>query len=684
MRDGIWDSNETLSRTSRNDKDLPFIDLENEDELLQWLNNDLNDKFDARKERLEYISRLEKMYEGEVYDVGPRFSGISDIDESASRRPSSIFNYMSEMTETKMSQRARVKAGIQVIPAKVGIEYENGAEAMKSLLTAKAQELDVDTRVIEGDKSNFITGCSYTFIPWNKNIGPVNPTYKQAVDLGLEIPPSVSMHMGDIDVQIYGPDRAFHQLCKKRWADVDDITLVDFINIDELKYDYPESADEIEPSSGDYIAERIYPEMHRSDKMALVGCYYRRPTKYMPNGAYIKFTRSTILEKNIIKYPYNDNQLPIVYDTDIDLRDSVNGKPFLSNIDKLQRLHDMTSASMARGIAIANSPKWFYQKGSVDPQKLGNNYSSVEVRGPIEPKLVSFNGMPVGGFEMMAKTESGIQRGSNISSMLLGEPPKNARSGLMFQSLIEQDETRESLGMAKRKKRTLAIYKMIMSRAQQFYRPEDGRIFRYLGEDNSYLIYSLEKMNLEGDYDIRFENDSALPLSGSNRIQAIIELNQATAQAGDPMFDKETIAQLLDLGNDRRFRSQATASLKAAQFKLQQILDGTGYTEPAAWDDFIVEYPIFVQALRQREYKGTNDSVKIGLHNYIKSMEFLMWEKSKMNPAFAQRSLAFKEYPIFFKVPMMNPNQIDPNKTTQEIIVNDKSKESNKEDGING
>ena len=61
-----------------------------------------------------------------------------------------------------------------------------------------------------------------------------------------------------------------------------------------------------------------------------------------------------------------------------------------------------------------------------------------------------------------------------------------------------------------------------------------------------------------------------------------------------------------------------------------------------------------------------------------------MWEKSKMNPAFAQRAMAFKEYPIFFKVPMMNPNQTDPNKTTQEIIVNDKSKETNKEDGVNG
>jgi len=171
MREGIWDSNNTLSSTSRNEKDLPFIDFRDEATLLEWLNNDLNDKYDSKKDRLEYISRIEKMYEGEVYDAGPRFTGINDLDESTTRRPSSIFNYMNNMTEAKMSQRAKNKAAIQVIPAQADLEDENKAEAVKSVLTAKAQEVDIDTLASAGDKSNFITGCSYTYIPWNESIG---------------------------------------------------------------------------------------------------------------------------------------------------------------------------------------------------------------------------------------------------------------------------------------------------------------------------------------------------------------------------------------------------------------------------------------------------------------------------------------------------------------------------------
>lgn len=668
MREGIWDSNNTLSSTSRNEKDLPFIDFRDEATLLEWLNNDLNDKYDSKKDRLEYISRIEKMYEGEVYDAGPRFTGINDLDESTTRRPSSIFNYMNNMTEAKMSQRAKNKAAIQVIPAQADLEDENKAEAVKSVLTAKAQEVDIDTLASAGDKSNFITGCSYTYIPWNESIGPINPLYQQAMDMGIDTTPFPDkMYLGDLDVQVYGPDRAFHQLGKRRWADVDDITFVDFIHIENLKFDYPESADKIQPSSGDYLCNKIAPEEFRSDKYAMVGCFYRRPTKYMPKGAFIKFTRDVILSVEFDKYPYKDMMLPCVYDTDIDLRDSLNGKPFLSNIDKLQRLHDMTSSSMARGIAITNSPKWFYQKGSVDPQKLGNNYSSVEVRGPIEPKLVSFNGMPVGGFQMLEIAERGIQQGSVVSSVSMGEPPKQIESAVALQFLNEQETSRESLGMAKRQVRVLGIYKMMLSRMQQFYTPEDGRIFRYLGEDNSYLVQSFEKLDISGSYDIRFENSSSLPDTKSGRIAAIMELNKATQ--ADPMFNKEAIAQMLDLGNDKRFRGESTAGLKAAQFKLQQILDQTGYTEPKPYDDFLVEYPLFIQALRQREYKGTDDAVMAGLTNYVKSMEFLMWEKTRMNPAFAARAMNFPTYPAVFKIPMTPPAPPQPT-TTQNINVN--------------
>ena len=137
-------------------------------------------------------------------------------------------------------------------------------------------------------------------------------------------------------------------------------------------------------------------------------------------------------------------------------------------------------------------------------------------------------------------------------------------------------------------------------------------------------------MDISGDYDIYFENSSSLPDTKSGRIASIIDLNQANPQ--DPLFNRERISQMLDLGNDKRFRSEAQASLKAAQSKLQKVLAGDTTVQPKDWDDFLTEYPIFVKSLRERAYKGTSPEVESGLINYIKGMEALIWEKAKLNP----------------------------------------------------
>jgi hypothetical protein len=356
-------------------------------------------------------------------------------------------------------------------------------------------------------------------------------------------------------------------------------------------------------------------------------------------------------------YPYLDHKgqplqkLPVIFDTDIDVQGEITGRPFAGNIEKLQRLHDMLSASMARGFAIANSPKWMYQKGTVDANKLGNNFSTLEVKGPIMPQLATFNGVPSATLDLLTWTEKGIEKGSSVYGISRGEPPKGIKAAVALQFLDEQEMQRESRGMAKRQRRIIEIYKMMLSRMQQYYKPEDGRIFRYLGEDNQYMVVDFASMDITGNFDIRIENSSALPDSKTGKIAAILDLNTATQ--ADPMFNKEAIAQMLELGNDRRFKNQATSSLKAAQFKVQQILSGQSMPEPREWDDFLVEYPLFIQVLRQREFKGEDPAVMQGLEQYVTGMEYLMWKKAQINPIFKQKVMMFAEYPVFYQVPMM-------------------------------
>jgi len=642
-----------------NENLFPFINHQDEVELLGWLVKDIDTKFRSRSSRMEAIIRLDAMFKGLPYDVAGGRNQLNDIEDSQNlRKPKSIYNFINEMVEAKVSQRARFKPAITVIPNNVNVDDENRAEAVKMLLTAKAQEMDLDGLISNGDKINFLSGESYTYVCWNKNKGGVSPQFKQALEQGLEPKyedgtPIPVIYNGDIDVNPLGPDRCYHQLGKKRWCDVDDVSITEWIHVDELKSEYPDKAGDISSTEGSYY--QFYDSNNRSDYEyhALVIEYYFKPNRFMPKGAYIKYTPGCLLEVVLDKYPYIDNELPVVFDTDIDSQGEITGRPFTSNIEKLQRLHDMTSASMARGFALACSPKWVYQKGSIDANKLTNQFSSLEVKGPIMPQLASYNGVPSPSLDILQWSEKGIEKASSVYGISRGEPPKGIKAAVALQFLDEQEMQRESRGMAKRQKRTLDIYHKILSRMQQYYTPEDGRIFKYLGDDNSYMVVDFQSMDISGQFDVRFENASSLPDSKTGKIAAILDLNIATQ--ADPMFNKEAIAQMLDLGNDKRFKTGNTSGLKAAQFKIQKILNKEPHPEPRSFDDFIVEYPLFIQTLRQREFKGEDPEIMQSLQGYIMGMEFLMWKKAQMNPMFKQKAMMFNEYPVFFTMPLMAP-----------------------------
>ena len=71
------------------------------------------------------------------------------------------------------------------------------------------------------------------------------------------------------------------------------------------------------------------------------------------------------------------------------------------------------------------------------------------------------------------------------------------------------------------------------------------------------MIKKIKKANFALVKDLKLRNTSALPDSKTGRISTIVDLNISTQT--DPIFRKEEIIQLLDLGMDDAFKSEATA-----------------------------------------------------------------------------------------------------------------------------
>ena len=635
------------------------------DEKLKWLTEDIKTKFNAASSRIEMYRKYEALYKGIHYKSMDYRRNENDDSYSGTKQPRMAVNFIQEMVETKVSQRARVKPGYAVIPNNDEIDDINNATTVKLLLDNRSQEIDLDGKFSTGDRMNFLRGESFTFVEWDETSGDVHPEYKDAQKRGIKIPrldnngqpiegqfiDSV-VTVGDVVVRVLGPERVFPEQNNTSWEEVDDLTEMDWMHLDELKALYPEHADSITINDDYFFYDSSDYGIKKRKNHAAIFTYYHRKTKFLPEGAKIKFIIGCILEDGPL--PYSHGKLPCVFDTDIDVPDELHGRPFLTNIAQLQNLHNMCMASIARNIAVSSMPKWVVPKGAVHRDKLNNEYGIIEYSGPVPPQMVSYSAINKDLYAMPDKFEKYIEKGSMVDSMSRGEPPVGIKAAVALQFLDEQDQQRQSSGVAKRLKRIRDTYKMMISVMGDNYTKDDGRMIRILGADNSYLINSFEQADFNCAYDIRILNTSSLPDSKAGRISAILDLNTATQ--ADPMFGKEEIAQMLDLANDERFKAKAAVGVKAAETVINKILKRIPAGEPQQWDDFIVMYPMLLKTLQERDYKDTDEDIKQVLKEYIMTMEALMFNKAIKSPVFAAQMQRFYMFPVLFSTPQMPTN----------------------------
>jgi hypothetical protein len=636
------------------------------DEKLKWLQEDIKTKFNAASSRIEMYRKYEALFKGIHYKSMDYRRNENDDSYSGTKQPRMAVNFVQEMLETKVSQRAKNKPGYAVIPNNDEIDDINNAKTVKMLLDNRNQELDIDRKFSDGDRMNFMRGESFTFVTWDENSGAVHPEYKKAQANGIKIPRldkngqpiegqfiDSAVTIGDVNVRVLGPERCFPEQNCNSFDECDDITEMDWMHLDNLKATYPEHADKITINDDYFFYDSADYAIKKRKNHAAVFTYWHRKTKFLPEGRKIVYVIGCILEDGPL--PYSHGKLPCVFDTDIDVPDELHGRPFLVNIAQLQNLHNMCMASIARNIAVSSMPKWVMPKGTVHRDKLNNEYGIIEYSGPIAPQMVTYSAINKDLYEMPDKFEKYIQNMSMVDTMARGEPPPGIKAAVALQFLDEQDQQRQSTGIAKRLKRIKDTYKMMISVMGDYYKAEDGRMVRILGADNSYLINSFEQADFNCAYDIRILNTSSLPDSKAGRISAILDINTATQ--ADPMFGKEEISQMLDLANDERFKDKASVAVRAAETVIGKILKrDPSLGEPQEWDDFIVMYPMLLKTLQERTYKDNEQDILQALKQYIMVMEGLMYNKAIKSPVFAVQLQRFYMFPVLFSVPAVPTN----------------------------
>lgn len=654
--------------TQENQERPPFQFREKQndmEETLEWLKGNFEASQKMAASRLKSYVRWSFLFKGIHWrSIGKSSYRDEYGSQGESKKPKMVDNMIWEMIEHKVSQMAKLGADITCIPWNNEQSDINNAKSCEMLLKARFLEMDFETLQDEADRLKFKYGTVFQIPSWNKDIGPIHESYENLNKMYKgDIPKHIlkqlksqeAFRIGDADMINACPWEITPELFIKEWKHVNHFDWSTWKNIHELKAMYPKKASEIKENERSYLDFEENMISVPSD-MVNVRHFFHKKTKWLPGGAHIVYTDDVILEFNAL--PYNHGELPLIVDRDIIIEKELFGRPKISNIEQRQKQTNNIESAIARDLGAGSAPKWLWPKGAVDFKKASNEFSVMEYKGAREPKLVANNPVSAHAVAQLDRNEQRMAKLMKVYDISRGNVPPGIEANTALRFLDEQEDQANTEDKNKRKKRIVSGAKQLAAMMGQYYDASDNRTARILGK-NDYMIKNLKDADFMKVYDVQMQNTSALPDSKSGKIATIIDMNMATQT--DPVFRRPEVVKMMDLGMDDAFVDMATASTNAAQTTFEEILQGSEVPEPQAWDDLLIYYSVFFRQIQDYGFKTrTDEPLKQKIYTYIKTLEGLLWTKSKLNPKVQMELSALDYFPSFFKPDIPNPTIANP------------------------
>lgn len=656
----------TEYETLENETPFQFRDNQSsEEDTLLWLNNNFNTLERRAQSRLDTYRRYWAMYKGIMWrnKQERRYNHDDQGQNTRNRKPQMVTNFVHEMVEGRVSQVAQSKISISAIPHNDEASDVSNAKACKLLLDARADQMDMDEIQADADRIKYITGTVFQFVRWDREAGPLAPQYDKLSQKGIDpIDPKskkalTDIRIGDVEVENIDPSRLFPEADREFWKDVNHIDIIEWVHVEELRREYPKKKDLILENSGRFRYDTEALEVSRPQYMVMVRHFWHKKTKYLPKGVYIKYTDDVILEWTA--HPYDHGNLPIIVDFDIKIHKELFGRSFISNIEQKCRMYNNIESGMARDIAVGMTPKWMVPKGSTQINSLNNDFVVVEYTGPQAPRIEQNAPVSQGILTVLDRTEKRIAQDSTLYDISRGEVPQGVTANSALRFLDEQESRRSAPLIARRRRRIREVFRSMAVLMAQFYHQDDGRLVRILGKRNDFRIKAFKQADFTQIYDIRIQNQSALPDTKTGKISTIVDLNMSSQT--DPIFNKKEIIELMDLGMDEAYVDRATAASETARATWDELIEGEMVPEPQLYDDLMVYYSVFTTNMQAMYFRSkVSKEVRQVVEDYLLVLEGLMFEKAKRNAKFCQELTQISVYPIFYtpSMPLMQLMQM--------------------------
>lgn len=653
-------------------KPLWATDLDDPDEVCKWFKSAIDGLKDSQLERAEAQIRNNDFY-ASIQSIALGRTGIPRDQESRSKSASNFsrvtVNQIYDLTEHWVSQMTRFAPAIAVIPPNSEYNDRIAAKLSKAFIDYLFYVNDIDEILEDCARQCRIFGESFCFIEWNATKGDYHPSVSEANALGIRVPlldregnPVLGSdgeqlyidnkpRVGDVDYNVVLPWHVFVQP-KEKWKDVEWAIKVKAVDIDVLKAQYPDKADEIDDqaTSNEYSVDYLSADTNFNEILQFE--IYHKSTEFLDKGRYIKLIPGTVLENK--DSPYSHGELPLVRLTNIDLPGELHGASFFQNILLLQVVLNNLYSLAYTNISLGSHLYWMVpNSANIDPAKLRNSASLIKYNGMIAPKIESFKTVGTEIFQLIEMVEEKISSISGRQPISQGVVPPGVEAGIAMTFLEEQENQRANTDIKKHNAFIKKLARLSLATAGDMYKAEDGRTVRIVGKNNAFSVKALDVAKLGGPYDIRVQRTTALSESKAGRLSQILALEGRFPG----MLPREQVLDMLDLANDQKFYDMATVAVQAAESENELMLEGGTVQAPERYEELIVHWQSHVKFIQSRSFKEDVPPDKKQLfYQHIRTTEYFMLEKAReptVSPLFIQKLQSLEQFPLFMIIPQV-------------------------------
>lgn len=652
-------------------KPLCSIDMENEEELLKWLNTSVATIKDDNAARHEIIRSNVLRYKG-FYDYADKWAPNRNGTYINPRIPfREVYNNVTQdLVDTRITQNLYNKPNTEVIPASMEFRDQQASRTGKLVLESLKYENQIENIYRKQLLNCFTAGESFLFILWDENRGPVHPSYGKVKDKKIPLLDSNGKKLktpdgSDImvkaprkvgDVRLYTPLTenvtlypAFNR------EDVPCLWLTVYLHIEVAKKKWPDKAHLIGKTTGQYFH---YDKMEYQSlgEYIPIHYYWHRDTPEVEGGMHLVHCEGCILEEprtlSIASEAVDGSDLgniPVEWLTDIDISGELHGWSFMHNLNRLQSRLDRSLTMTDRMLFQFAHPKYMVPKGAnVNMQELTGDGLIVSYAGPVAPQLQSPVAATQPFFEYGTSLEAKLEKNAKVFSNTRGTPPPGTRSAAQLMWYAEQQDQRMSLFKMKFTNFIVQSDRKILALCAANYQNHDERLLRVLGEDKAWEVRQFDVRDLASPFCIRPAASSALPESKYARIETVINLNQAIPGFATP----QQMASMLDLGTVDKFYDMGRIPIMAAQQEEEAIQRGEELPLAELFEDCLVHLQSHYLFMQRPSYKQADEKQRRNFQDHVESHEMIAWAKGANNPAFVQLLIAtLPTYPIFYVLP---------------------------------